>query len=512
MSDMTPSQLKAIASALSDMGRYGDTELVHVNQREIDLLKQVGAGTRNPQTGLLEFYDPWDPISSTTEDALNYKDPFAHENVGSGRDDNKPSEPTYTIAYRDDDGNLDPDKSPTLITGNSLAGETITGRDYVDPTKFTGLLDYADGGGPGKSGEGVYGNRYSAYQVVDGILDGMPDGRISKAEAEKAGGLWGGIDGDNDSPFTTISNIVGFVANPVGYVAGMALKEAFTGGFKGSGSTAPADGMSQFERMQSLGGNDRPTGVPEVDDAVNAADDAETSTSTYSEVTGNYGYNKFSNRNDGRKFLNYDYTGGKADVTGSYTEYAKPFQIAFSMDDSRRFAFTEGAANAIDQMVSQLDPDVMQKLNGSIHVYATADDKIAVVIGNDETGFIEATYDGSEGGAANAMNDVANMLAYVDATGDATIDAGFMGRVASADRFGDLTIQQLSELKASLQGELDLYDDGTPQYRLALERMEEVERELSRRNGAAETSTVGYSEAAGASIAANTAQQIIANS
>ena len=122
MSDMTPSQLNAIASALSDMGRYGDTELVHVNQREIDLLKQVGAGTRNPQTGLLEFYDPWDPISSTTEDALNYKDPFAHEKVGSGRDDDQPSEPTYTIAYRDDDGNLDPDKSPTLITGNSLAG------------------------------------------------------------------------------------------------------------------------------------------------------------------------------------------------------------------------------------------------------------------------------------------------------------------------------------------------------------------------------------------------------
>ena len=87
-----------------------------------------------------------------------------------------------------------------------------------------------------------------------------------------------------------------------------------------------------------------------------------------------------------------------------------------------------------------------------------------------------------------------------------------MGRVASADRFGNYTIQQLDELKTSLQGELDLYEDGTPQYRLALERMQEVERELSRRNGSAETSTVGYSEAAGASIAANTAQQIIANS
>lgn len=37
-------------------GRGGDTDIVHVNPKEIGLLKKMGgAGTRNPKTGLLEF-------------------------------------------------------------------------------------------------------------------------------------------------------------------------------------------------------------------------------------------------------------------------------------------------------------------------------------------------------------------------------------------------------------------------------------------------------------------------
>ncbi len=38
-------------------GRFGDNQLVHVGPREIQmLLRAGGAGTRNPKTGLLEFY------------------------------------------------------------------------------------------------------------------------------------------------------------------------------------------------------------------------------------------------------------------------------------------------------------------------------------------------------------------------------------------------------------------------------------------------------------------------
>ena len=43
---------------LAHMGRRGDTQLAHVTKGEMALLKALGgSGTRNPKTGLPEFYD-----------------------------------------------------------------------------------------------------------------------------------------------------------------------------------------------------------------------------------------------------------------------------------------------------------------------------------------------------------------------------------------------------------------------------------------------------------------------
>ena len=54
---LSDDELRALASNMEDMGRYGDSRLVHVNENELRVLKQMGSGTRNPQTGLLEFFD-----------------------------------------------------------------------------------------------------------------------------------------------------------------------------------------------------------------------------------------------------------------------------------------------------------------------------------------------------------------------------------------------------------------------------------------------------------------------
>ena len=46
-------------SSLAQKGRYGDTELVHVNSKEKNMLEAMGgAGTINPKTGLKEYF-PW---------------------------------------------------------------------------------------------------------------------------------------------------------------------------------------------------------------------------------------------------------------------------------------------------------------------------------------------------------------------------------------------------------------------------------------------------------------------
>jgi hypothetical protein len=55
------SDLKSIAKMLANKGRGGDTVLAHITPKEINLLKEAGgAGTVNPETGLLEFYDGFD--------------------------------------------------------------------------------------------------------------------------------------------------------------------------------------------------------------------------------------------------------------------------------------------------------------------------------------------------------------------------------------------------------------------------------------------------------------------
>ena len=52
---------KSMAEMLRRMGRRGDTMLAHITPEEADMLMQAGgAGTINPDTGLPEFYDPYD--------------------------------------------------------------------------------------------------------------------------------------------------------------------------------------------------------------------------------------------------------------------------------------------------------------------------------------------------------------------------------------------------------------------------------------------------------------------
>ena len=52
------SDLAQIAKMLEKKGRGGDTILAHITRREAEMLKDMGgAGTVNPETGLLEFFD-----------------------------------------------------------------------------------------------------------------------------------------------------------------------------------------------------------------------------------------------------------------------------------------------------------------------------------------------------------------------------------------------------------------------------------------------------------------------
>lgn len=68
------SDLKKIAQTLAKKGRGGDSMLVHITPREAGMLKEAGgAGTVNPDTGLMEFYETYSvPTDFGFESASTY--------------------------------------------------------------------------------------------------------------------------------------------------------------------------------------------------------------------------------------------------------------------------------------------------------------------------------------------------------------------------------------------------------------------------------------------------------
>jgi hypothetical protein len=78
----------AEAERLAGMGRYGDTMLAHITPHEAAILKSLGgAGTRNPRTGLLEFWSDSSGGFGGSEGGDNSDDTNSDDSFGGGGGD-----------------------------------------------------------------------------------------------------------------------------------------------------------------------------------------------------------------------------------------------------------------------------------------------------------------------------------------------------------------------------------------------------------------------------------------
>lgn len=511
---MSPDQLRRVASSMSSMGRNGDTQLVHVNQQEVDLLEQIGSGTTNPQTGLREFFFGYDSIGDMF-DGGGAGGSGANYSTGSHEDyvNNNPNDSTAKA------------HTPTSKPTTSSSGSSDGGGVIQKLTGYTGIRDMFDGGGMGRSGD-TYGHGDFSN------LDKNNDGRISRGES--GGGLQGGIDGDRDNPFSSVTNVMAMVASPVSFIAGRALKNIFDDGTDSVAAKAATAGARQVASLaqttdkstgrvsmasptlSTSGGSDGDTSVAQSSQAspvtAPSADEAVSGTSeTYSDVNdlNLVGYNKFNSSRPQRYFMNYDYTDGNGSPTGTYNGEAKPLHIATSAEFAESFALSEQASNSIENMISELPPDVMDEVEGDISVHPTKDGKIALIVGNSKDGFIEATYEGANGGYTNVLQDIKRMTNHMGETRDTKVDAGFMGRVASASRFKGVATPSLEAEISSLRSEVMLYTDGSPQQRAALDRIKDYQREVSRRTNDGSERSSGFSIAALTSTIADTAKGML---
>lgn len=479
---MSNEQMQNIAQSLSDMGRYGDTQLVHVNKDEVELLKQIGSGTRNPQTGLLEFFGGYTSIGDMFD--------------GGGPGNSGDSYSSVDNSSRDSDGD---GHISTSESGSGLQGGWDGDNDDGIFGGYTGLGDMVDGGGMGRSGDTYGHGDFSS-------ADANNDGHISSAEAQKVGGLRGGIDGNKDSTFGMVSNVVALVSNPMAYAASVALKRGapmvnnffdtdkdgsmFTSGGKAFWEDAKFKGADPVVTEASGGGGGQPSsssaGSPSTNQPVAGSPVGEAD--TYSEVQ----TAELVTRPPSEKFMKYSYVDGQGKPTTTYNGGATPAHLS-AADNSESYALAETASLSIERMISNVPVEVQDNLQGDISVEMTNDNQIALVVGDDATGFVETTYQNNGDGYQAVMKDVAEMITFASVSGDTSMDAGFSGRMRSAKRFDGYNDTLINTELAQLRNEGSYYEVGTPLHAAYEERLSELLDEVARREGDAGTKTPQYS-------------------
>jgi hypothetical protein len=162
------SDLKQIAKQLAGKGRGGDTMLVHITPKEAKMLKASGgAGTINPDTGLLEFYDGDFRLS-------DYAD-FSSPDISSGgyrtRADRTSTVPTpditesYTPAGQSYNL-MQFGAAPNVQTGGyEQPAYTPAGAPSIDLTQMGGAYDPRTGGMTGYGTPYTFEGRPSVFPI-----------------------------------------------------------------------------------------------------------------------------------------------------------------------------------------------------------------------------------------------------------------------------------------------------------------------------------------------------------
>ena len=160
--------LQRLAALLQSKGRKGDTILAHINPREAALLKaRGGSGTRNPETGLMQFDNPNDLLGYTMEDLdpgtgkssqQNVAGPDALQGLGSSgaptaQDPSGAQNlPNAQDPFAVNNVSTPATQTPTTSSGSSSLSDFLSGalNKFVPGGNATGsLLPIAAAGGMG---------------------------------------------------------------------------------------------------------------------------------------------------------------------------------------------------------------------------------------------------------------------------------------------------------------------------------------------------------------------------
>ena len=133
--------------------------------------------------------------------------------------------------------------------------------------------------------------------------------------------------------------------------------------------------------------------------------------------------------------------GLSADMRGNKT----PEHLQRQHDDIRSYMASEMSKNAIESYRASLPREVQDRMSGEVMIEQGRDGMYSLILGDDATGYTELSYGTDEQSYFDALSDAKRAFGHMGETGDAAINAGFLGRVGSAGLYGRRQRKDLQE-------------------------------------------------------------------
>jgi len=459
-------ELKVLAGQMEDMGRFGDSKLVHVNEEELRVLKNMGAGTRNPNTGLLEFYsaDDADSIDSGDDPSAAADSTTVSEVAGAYGDGDDPSgmgdfgekgtQAAKDAGYTSDQMSMYGQEGIDSIDAD-LGG---VGNDEDDPVKFdsdTGAVI----GGSHMGGQGAGGLEGSIDRGLNAIQRGMDldgNGKI---------GIMEGIIGVSPIGLVT-SSMMGLEDRAPGEIPNRSSNSNTIGDPDGSDNDAFSEGFLSEVNSDVIGDLRIDTNFEQLRIAPSGY--AETSMVGGAAV-----------RNPG--FRKYDYSTGVASsertapVTGIN---ARDLISSGAILNQDAYNVAQRATNSISSLIAETGQD----FTGEIDVTYDRQGNLRIKLGNSTS----PSYENSEKGFASMMNDVSKAISYGVSTEDFNIDESFARRSQLFYKYENTATEELQglfdEITASADVALAIGDVAS--YNSAASELQDLQDELNRRASA----------------------------
>ena len=131
------------------------------------------------------------------------------------------------------------------------------------------------------------------------------------------------------------------------------------------------------------------------------------------------------------------YVDAKGDLSTGMRGEKTPAHISKNQDTRESFVASEKARNSMEQLRASLPRAVQDNLRGDMLLELADDGKYSLLVGDADSGYIELSYGPDD--YQDALSDMKRAYNYAAHTGDARMDAGFLGRASSAYRYNGYT-------------------------------------------------------------------------